>query len=155
MGMGEKRAGFRWSVHQRTEMVSKYIHIYIQRCDGQSGGTQFLVPALTNHTASQQVRPQPALSGQFPSLILLLCWHFPFCVRLFSRFRHKPSWKLPSAPLSPSSRRMLGKMDPQAPWVKMSSTTWWPLSCPTMSRYISCSQSFCIRSTYRWFSVKH
>lgn len=57
----------------------------------------------------------------------------------------RSSWKLLSWPLSPSSRcTLLGKTDPPAPWVRMSSKAWWPLSCPTMSRCIFPSFPVCL-----------
>lgn len=85
------------------------------------------------------------------NLHLWLCCFIVVIVRLLSRSLHKPSWKLPSAPSSPSSNSTLGKMDPPAPWVKMSSTAWWPLSCPTMCRYIRSTRREPV-VCYYWYS---
>ena len=86
----------------------------------------------TQHPNARGETRDACLSGTVPHLTFQLCSHFSF----FFTFRpqHKSSWNPPSAPSSPSSRTMLGRTDPPAPWAKRSSITWCPLSCPTMSR---------------------
>lgn len=78
-------------------------------------------------------------SGEISRRVGTSIFDFIACVEivLSASVLFSASWRLPSAPLCPSLRRSLGKTDRPAPWAKKSFTTWWPLSCPIWSRYMS------------------
>lgn len=125
--MGEKRASWVFSA----DVCGDEAYIYTERWWSEWRhrvlDTSWNTPLRISNTKGEAI----AIVFYNSRTLKDVRWGF---ISLLLRSLHKPSWKLPSAPLSPSSRRTLGKMEPPALWAERSSTTWWPLSCPTMSR---------------------